>query len=96
VEFVPSAAAGDNKTRLGAVLGYTKPLGYPRHFDTTGLAELSLKQGERRGDPAVAGIGVGIRRQISPRSVLDVGLQSELTGRDRVPLRFMVGYSTSM
>lgn len=96
VEFVPSAAAGENKTRFGAVLGFSKPLGYPRHFDTTGLAELSLKQGEMRGDPAVAGLGLGIRRQISPRSVIDLGLQSELSGRNRVPLRFIVGYSTSM
>jgi hypothetical protein len=96
VEFVPSAAAGDNKTRVGAVLGFTKPLGYPRHFDTTGLAEISLKQGERRGDGAVTGVGLGVRRQISPRSVLDIGLQSELSGRNRVPLRFIVGYSTSM
>ncbi len=96
VEFAPSAGAGENKTRFAAVLGFTKPLGYPRQFDTTGLAEVSLRQAERRGDAPIAGLGIGIRRQISPRSVLDIGLQSELSGRNRVPLRLIFGYSTSL
>ncbi|HZH98655.1 MAG TPA: hypothetical protein VEX38_06760 [Fimbriimonadaceae bacterium] len=94
-DFIPTAPTGDHKVRLGAVLGYTKPLGYFTHFDTTAVAELSVRQGERRGDPLVTGIGLGIRRQVTPRSVLDFGVQSELSGRDRVPLRLIIGYSTS-
>jgi hypothetical protein len=95
VDFIPTAGAGANKARLGGIVGYTTPVGYPTHFDTTALGEISLRQGERRGDPTIWGAGIGIRRQMTPRSVLDVGIQTELTGRDRVPLRFIAGYSTS-
>ncbi len=95
IDFVPDADSGFNKTRLGAVLGYTVPIGYPTHFDTTALAELSLRQGARRGDPAMTALGIGVRRQVSPRSVLDLGLQTDVSGRDRVSLRLIAGYSTS-
>jgi hypothetical protein len=94
-EFVPSAEGGERKARLGAVLGYTAPIGYSTHFDTTALAELSAHQGEAQGDPTITGLGFGVRRQVTPRSVLDLGVRTELTGRDRVPLRLIAGYSTS-
>lgn len=95
IDFIPDAASGDNRTRLGVVLGYTNPIGYPTHFDTTALAELSIRQSESSGDPVTTLVGIGVRRQVTPRSVLDFGLQSELSGRDRVPLRLIAGYSTS-
>lgn len=95
VDWVPDADAGTRNVRLGAVLGYTKPLGYFTHFDTTALAELSIRQGESNSDPVIAGMGLGIRRQVSPRSVLDLGIQTELSGRERVPVRLVAGYSTS-
>ncbi|MGI8924315.1 MAG: hypothetical protein ACR2HJ_09820 [Fimbriimonadales bacterium] len=97
VDFLPDAPAGTNKTLVGAVLGYTKPIGYPRHFDTTGLAEIAVRQAERRGDGAILSAGIGVRRQMTPRSVLDFGLQSDIvTGRgsNSNPLRLILGYST--
>ena len=77
-------------------IGYTKPLGYPVRFDRTALAEVSLRAGENRG--IVAGVGIGLRQQVTPRSVADVGLQSQFAGaRDesRDDFRLVAGYSVS-
>lgn len=82
---------GGARAHFGAVLGYTRPLGYPRHFDTTGLAELSLRDSDRGW---ITGVGLGVRRQMTPRSVLDIGVQAELSGPGRRPLRLVAGYST--
>lgn len=98
VDFAPNAAADELKTRFGAILGYTKPIGYPTHFDTTAVAELGIRQAERRGDPALMSLGLGIRRQVTPRSVFDIGIQTEFgLGRrgDNTPIRLVAGYSTS-
>lgn len=95
VEFIPRAPGGENKTRLGAVLGYTTPIGYPRHFDTTALAEVVVRQPQGIGGNLVTALGFGIRRQMNPTSVFDLGVQAELSGRDKVPFRLIAGYSTS-
>jgi hypothetical protein len=97
-ELVPNARAGERSTVLGAVLGYSRPLGYPTEFNTTGVAELALRQGERNGEGTTVSAGVGFRRQISPRSVVDFGVQSDLSaprGAASTPLRLVAGYSTS-
>lgn len=95
LDVLPNPHANQRRFRLGAVLGYTTPVGYFTHFDTTALAEISVREGALTGDPLTTGIGLGIRRQMSPRTVLDMGVQSELSGTDRVPLRFIAGYSIS-
>jgi hypothetical protein len=92
----PGAARDERQFVPGLVLGYSRPIGYPTTFTTTGLAELSVRAGEERGIGAVLGIGLGIRRQVGVRSVLDLGIQSDVAGwdgaaRDRV--RLIAGYS---
>jgi hypothetical protein len=87
---------GERELQPGIVLGYTHPLGYPRRFDTTALAELSVRSGEQRGKGPIVGIGLGIRRQVGVRSVVDLGIQAELAGVDgavRDRLRLIAGYS---
>jgi hypothetical protein len=82
----------------GVILGYSRPLGYPRRFNRTGLAELGVRLGDEEGTDAVVTAGVGLRQQVGYSSVLDVGLQGELaTGDDdqQDQLRFIVGYSTA-
>ncbi len=98
VEFAPDAEEGERSTRLGAILGYSRPLGYPTNFNSTMVAELGLRQGERTRDGAVFSLGLGLRRQISPRSVIDFGIQSEFAsgrGGSDTHLRLIAGYSTS-
>ena len=66
----------------GVILGYSNPIGYPRRFDQTMLAEIAFQ-------PKQTSAGLGMRQQVSPRSVLDVGVHF---GRQ---LRFTIGYSFS-
>ena len=92
----PGAARDEREFVPGMVLGYSRPIGYPTRFDTTGLAELSVRAGEERGSGAVLGIGLGVRKQVGVRSVLDLGIQADIAGwdgaaRDRV--RLIAGYS---
>jgi hypothetical protein len=92
----PGARSGEREFQPGLVLGYSRPIGYPTHFLTTGLAEVSVRSGEERGTGPVVGVGFGIRRQVGVRSVFDVGLQSDLAasrGAPRDRLRLVVGYS---
>lgn len=86
------AMQSGDRPRPGLVLGFTRPLGYPRHFDTTGLAEIGIV--DLPGGTRTI-VGLGIRHQLNPRDVLDLGIESEITGSDRVPLRLILGYSTS-
>lgn len=95
-DFAPDG--DERRVRLGGVLGFTHPLGYPRQFDTTGLAEIALVPGVRPGEGYGVSFGLGVRRQISPRAVLDLGLHSDLfPGRNApsTPLRLVAGTSVS-
>lgn len=97
-DFEPSGGSDVTKARLGAILGYTHPLGYPREFNTTGLAELAIVPGTRSGEGYGLSLGAGLRRQISPRAVLDFGVQSDVVpGRNTTPnyFRLVAGYSVS-
>jgi len=96
LEANPGGPPGRRELRPGMVLGYTQPIGYPTQFSTTGLAELSVRTGEAHGTGPVLGIGLGVRRQVGFRSVLDLGIQADIAGwrgapRDRV--RVIAGYS---
>jgi hypothetical protein len=86
-------AARDQKHVVpGVVLGFTRPLGMPRRFDRTGLAEIALRGSDEKHERPVLSVGLGLRQQIGLRSVFDVGVQSDVTGRgDR--LRLIAGYS---
>jgi hypothetical protein len=91
-----SAAPGERDLNWGATLGYTRPLGYPRRFDLTGLADLAVQSGPDRGTGPVVSAGVGLRRQVGVRSVLDLGLRADLATFDGAPrerLRLVAGYS---
>lgn len=97
-DFQPDAPAGTRKSRLGGVIGYTRPIGYPREFNTTALAEIAFLPGVQDGQGTTVSLGFGVRRQISPRSVLDFGIQSDVApgrGVNPTPVRLVAGYSTS-
>ncbi len=94
---VRTSPLGGERTFLpGVTVGYTKPLGYPTRFDRTALAEVSYRADERTG--GILGVGIGVRQQVTPRSVADVGIQSDIvakSGANRDDFRVNVGYSTS-
>jgi hypothetical protein len=96
-ELKPNPRGNERGTRFGAVLGYARPLGLPTHFDTTGLAEVAIYEDERTDLGPTASVGLGIRRQVTMRSVLDFGIQADVLAPrgEGVPLRLVAGYSTS-
>lgn len=97
--IVRTAAGAGNRTFLpSATLGYTRPVGYPRRFDRTALAEIAYRTDERRGTGGIVSVGAGMRQQVTPRSVVDVGIQSDVSaarGATKDNLRLIAGYSTS-
>lgn len=91
-----SPKSGERRVAFGAILGYTNPLGYPKRFDTTLAAEFGVQQSRIDGQGYVGTAGVGIRRQLSPRTVLDIGIQSDVfatRGAAQSPFRLSLGYS---
>jgi hypothetical protein len=98
LNFTPGAEAGTRSFRPGVVLGYSKPLGYPTRFDTTGVAEIAVQSSEDSGTGPVVSAGIGMRRQVTPRSVFDIGLRSDVAGfrgADRDVVQLIAGYSTA-
>lgn len=79
----------------GLILGYSRPIGYPKRFDRTFLAEMGVRASQDRSGGAILLTGVGLRQQVGIRSVIDLGLEGDLaTGAgERSELRFKVGYS---
>jgi len=88
---------GERSAVPGVILGYSRPLGYPRRFDRTILAEVGVRGGEEKGTDPVVSAGIGLRQQVGYQNVLDIGLQSDIAGGDdeRDDLHFVVGYSTA-
>ena len=66
------------------VLGYSSPVGYPKHFDTTMLAEMIYQNN-------VGSVGVGLRRQINSQAVIDLGLQHQ-SGVVRLVAGYSIGF----
>lgn len=94
-----SEPKGDEREFLSAVaLGLSQPLGYPRNFNRTGLAEVSARQGEAHGAGPIVRVGLGVRQQITVRSVVDIGVQSDVIASRNAPhddFRIVAGYSVS-
>lgn len=79
----------------GVILGYSRPIGYPRQFDQTILAELGVRTNEEEDSGAIVSVGVGLRKQVGYQSVLDVGLQGNIAtdSNERSEVRLITGYS---
>lgn len=87
---------GERSQRLGAILGYSRPLGYPTMFDTTLVAEVGAEQEAQSGGGIRSWLGVGFRRQVTKDGVLDGGVQADvLSDRSRKSFRISIGYSAS-
>ena len=82
--------------RPGIVLGYTKPLGYPQGFSSTGLGEISVQTPAQNGTGPIVRLGIGLRQQVTVRSVIDMDIQSDVLGGGGAPredVRVTAGYS---
>lgn len=95
---VNTGAESDEHTVVpGVIIGYSRPLGYPRRFDRTLVAEVGARVGEEKGDGTIVSAGVGLRQQVGHQSVLDIGLKGNLaTGNgEHSDVRLVTGYSFS-
>lgn len=92
----PSARRGERVFQPAVILGYTRPVGYPRRFTRTALAEIGVQAGRQNGTGPLILAGVGLRQQVTVRSVFDIGLESDVAGFDgaaRDRIRLIAGYS---
>ena len=93
-----NAGRGDRAFIPAVTVGLTRPLGYPTRFDRTGLAELGTRASTETGRGAIFYAGVGVRQQVTVRSVLDVGVSSDFAATNgnaaRDTVRLVAGYST--
>jgi len=93
-EFIGHAGDGRRTGRYEIVLGAQYPLGYPRFFNTTVLADVFTQQSVHAGESNPTGVEIGIRQQIAPLMVLDVGVGTEFAGpAERTPFFATVGVS---
>lgn len=88
-------ASGDRSFLPALIVGYSKPLGYPRRFDRTLLAEVGVLASEQTSGGAEILLGVGLRQQVSIQGIFDIGLEGKIAtgtgGSDEIRLTF--GYS---
>jgi hypothetical protein len=87
------SGAGERRTLPAVVLGYSKPLGYPTRFDRTLVAQVGYRASQDKGQSGLLNLGVGVRQQISLRSVFDLGLKGDVTGGNERALSLVAGYS---
>jgi hypothetical protein len=93
-EFIDHAAGGERSGRYELVLGAQYPLGYPRFFNTTLIADVFTQQSAHTGESNPTGVELGIRRQAAPLTVLDAGIGTEFAGPDeRTPFFVTIGVS---
>ena len=95
--FNDRARPNERELLPGAILGYSAPLGFPTRFDRTLLAQIGYRTAPEKGDDGLINIGIGLRQQVSVRSVFDIGIKADIAGRgpDRENLRLVAGYSTA-
>jgi len=80
---------GESSMRFGATVGYQRPIGAPTQFHRTLIGEIGVEQITPQ-DWSVK-YGLGMRVIISPREVVDFGLQARDMRRNDV--RFTAGLS---
>jgi hypothetical protein len=96
--FAMNAPTDQRKTRFAAAIGYSTPIGLPNDFSQTLVAAFNLKQSSLVEESVYGSIGIGIRKQIGIREVLDFGIETDLfapQGAPRTNLRLSVGLSSS-
>ena len=94
--YASKPGSSERNVVFGAILGYSTPLGYPKQFNQTLVAEFALQQSKVRGQGYTGTIGLGMRRQIGVRSVLDFGIESDVLatkGAQKDSVRLIIGYS---
>ena len=92
--FLTDSGRGERDGRYELVLGASYPVGAPKFTRATLLADVFTEQSTHRGESNVVGAELGIRYQLTPSIVWDVGVGTEFGGpADRSPFFFNTGFS---
>jgi len=93
-EFLIATGAGDRDGRYKFALGASYPIGAPQFTRAALVGDVFAEQSTRRGEPTVVGVEVGVRYQLTPRIVWDVGIGTEFAGpTHRSDLFMTTGFS---
>lgn len=92
--FLTDATRGERDGRYELLLGASVPLGAPTYTRATLVADIFTEQSLRPGEANVVGSEIGVRYQLTPTIVWDLGLGTEFAGpADRSRLFFNTGLS---
>ena len=93
-EFITSSREDERDGRYELAIGASYPVGAPRFTRATLVADVFAEQSLRHGERATVGIEVGLRYQLTPRVVWDVGGGTEFAGpAERARFLFTTGLS---
>ena len=79
-EFITSSREDERDGRYKLAVGASYPVGAPRFTRATLVADVFAEQSARHGEPTAVGTEVGLRYQVTPRMVWDVGVGTEFAG----------------
>jgi hypothetical protein len=92
--FLTDSGRGERDGRYELVLGVSYPVGAPKYTRATLVGDIFTEQSTHRGESNVVGTEVGLRYQLTPSIVWDVGVGTEFAGpADRSPFFFNTGFS---
>jgi Putative MetA-pathway of phenol degradation len=93
-EFLTLASRGERDGRYKLALGASYQIGAPQFTRATLVGDIFAEQSMRRGEPTFVGVEVGVRYQLTPRIVWDVGIGTEFAGpTHRSDLFLATGFS---
>jgi outer membrane putative beta-barrel porin/alpha-amylase len=79
-EFLTASRDGERDGRYKLALGASYPIGAPQFTRATLIGDVFAQQSVRRGEATTVGTEFGIRYQLTPRVVWDVGMGTEFAG----------------
>ncbi len=79
-EFLISTPREDRDGRYQLSLGASYPIAAPQFTRATLVGDVFAEQSTQRSEPPFVGIEIGLRYQLTPRMVWDVGVGTEFAG----------------
>jgi len=79
-EFLTASRDGERDGRYQLALGASYPIGAPQFTRASLIGDVFAEQSVHRGEATTVGTEIGLRYQLTPRVVWDVGMGTELAG----------------
>jgi len=79
-EFLTQAREDERDGRYKLALGASYPIGAPKFTRATLVGDVFAEQATRQNEPSIVGTEIGVRYQLTPRTVWDVGIGTEFAG----------------